>query len=101
MSTTESLHPGGVDWVGLHANLHYLITQWDPLGVADIAPDECDCMLAPLLAQLLDGAGATELSEFLWYELLDHHGVDPEAKGVDAMANRLVAWWRYVGPDMA
>ncbi|MBB2903235.1 hypothetical protein FHR75_004077 [Kineococcus radiotolerans] len=42
--------------------------------------------------------GPAQVSEFLWYELLDHHGVDPEARGVDAMADRLVAWWRAVAP---
>jgi hypothetical protein len=89
-----------VDTVDVQANLRLLLNEWDPLGVADLAPDECDCMIAPLLSRLIRGEGRSEISEFLWYELEDHFGIDPAARDVDGMANRLVAWWATVGPEL-
>jgi hypothetical protein len=73
------------------ANLRYLLNQWDPLGVADTVADEYDCLLAPLWDRLVRGAGRSEVSEFLWYEIEDHFGLDPARYGVDAIADRLVA----------
>jgi hypothetical protein len=86
-----------VDLVDQQLNLRYLLNQWDPIGVAEIAPDEYDCMTAPLLTRLRSGAGRAEISEFLWYELEDHFGLDPARYDVDAVANRLVAWWPSAG----
>lgn len=82
-------------------NLRYLLNEWDPIGVAEIAPDEYDCMIGPLLGRLLAGAGRAEVSEYLWSELEDHFGLDPARYDVDAMANRLVAWWAVAGADGA
>ena len=79
--------------VGRLLNLQYLLNQWDPIGVADIAPDEYDCLIGPLLTRLRDRASRAQISEFLWFELEDHFGLDPGGHEVDAMANRLVAWW--------
>lgn len=93
-------HNWEVDAVDVQANLRLLLNEWDPLGVADLAPDECDCMIAPLLSRLVRGEGRSEISEFLWYELEDHFGIDPAARDVDGMANRLVAWWATVGPGL-
>ena len=74
-------------------NLRYLLDQWDPIGVADVAPDECDCLTASLLRKLTAGDGRAETSELLWTELEDHFGLNsPELSDVDAMADRLVAW---------
>jgi hypothetical protein len=77
----------------MHRNLTLLLNEWDPIGVADIAPDEYECMLAPLLKKLGDGAGRSEISQFLWFELEDHFGLDPARYDVDSIANRIVAWW--------
>ena len=38
------------------------------------------------------GAGRAAVSQFLWYELQDHVGLDPERAGTDCFADRLVAW---------
>jgi hypothetical protein len=82
-------------------NLRYLLNQWDPLGVADVAPDEYDCLTVPLARKLGAGDGWAQISEFLWTELEDHFGLSsPELYGVDAMADRLVAWWAAVGPSL-
>ena len=88
---------GAVDLVAAQHNLRYLLNEWDPIGVADLVADEYDCMIAPLLSKLSAGAGRAEISEFLWYELEDHIGLDPAPRNVDAMADRLVAWWASAG----
>lgn len=82
----------------IEGNLRYLLNQWDPIGVADAVDDEYDCMIAPLLLKLNAAAGRAGISEFLWYELEEHFGLNPELHGVDAMADRLVAWWAAVQP---
>ncbi|WP_285646056.1 hypothetical protein [Lentzea sp. NBRC 102530] len=79
------------------ANLRHLLNQWDPIGVADVVDDEYDCLLAPLWDELTHGATRTSLSEFLWFEVQDHFGLDPELCGTDAFAERLLvlaAAWR-------
>jgi hypothetical protein len=80
-------------------NLRYLLNEWDPIGVSEIAPDEYDCMIGPLLVRLRAGAGRAEISEYLWFELEDHFGLDPARYDVDTMANRLVAWWAAVSAE--
>lgn len=59
--------------------------------MADLVSDEYDCLLAPLWRLLLQGASRAELSEFLWYDLKDHFGLDPEGREVDRFADRLAA----------
>ena len=81
----------------MQANLRYLLNEWDPLGVAYLESDEYDCLIAPLLSRLSAGNRRSEISEFLWYELEDHFGLDPLGPDIDGMANRLVAWWAAVG----
>ncbi|WP_155375804.1 hypothetical protein [Catellatospora vulcania] len=81
----------------LEPNLRYLLQQWDPIGVAENSPDEYDCLIAPLLSNLIGGAGKADVSEFLWHELEDHFGLDPMLCDVDAVADRLVAWWAAAG----
>jgi hypothetical protein len=90
---------GLVDLVELHANLRYMLNEWDPIGVGDLVPDEYDCLIAPLLTRLRTGGGRSQISEFLWYELEDHFGLDPGVRDVDGMANRLVAWWATFGRE--
>ncbi|MEI7030825.1 hypothetical protein [Streptomyces pratensis] len=77
--------------------LRHLLNEWDPIGVADEVRDEYDCMLAPLLRRLRDGAGQTEISAFLHRELEDHFGLDPLGLRPDAMAARVTAWWASAG----
>lgn len=72
--------------------VNYLLNQWDPIGVADLVDDEYLCLVSPLLRRLSAGEGVAEVSEFLWFELQDHFGLDPDGCRVDEMANRLVAW---------
>ncbi|WFB11290.1 hypothetical protein LRS74_32825 [Streptomyces sp. LX-29] len=79
-------------------DLRQLLNEWDPIGVADVVQDEYDCMLAPLLRQLHDGASQTEISDFLRHELEDHFGLDPLGLRPEAMAARVIAWWAPVGP---
>ena len=80
----------------MDANLRHLLNQWDPVGVADLVSNEYDCLTGPLLSKLSAGSRRSEISEFLWYELEDHFGLDPDSHDVDGMANRLVAWWAAV-----
>lgn len=76
----------------LQANLRYLLNQWDPIGIAYLVDDEYDCMLVPLWSKLIEGGDRSSISEFLWYEIEDHFGMDPNRCGVDDFANKLVAW---------
>lgn len=73
------------------ASLRHLLNQWDPIGVADLVDDEYDCLLAPLWYQLTHGATRASLSEYLWLEIQDHFGLDPEGCDIDALAERLLA----------
>jgi hypothetical protein len=73
-------------------DLRYLLNAWDPIGVADLVQDEYDCLIAPILSQLRCGADRAELGEFLLHELTNHFGLS-HPYGVDAMADRLTAWW--------
>ncbi|MFI5831881.1 hypothetical protein ACIA6C_32270 [Streptomyces sp. NPDC051578] len=82
----------------LFNNLRYLLNEWDPLGVAYLSQDEYDCMLAPLFQRLHHGTTRAEISEFLWYDLEDHFGLDPVDHQTDATADRLIAWWSAVSP---
>ncbi|MFB7462464.1 hypothetical protein ACFCZ1_02965 [Streptomyces sp. NPDC056224] len=82
----------------LFDNLRYLLNEWDPIGVADLARDEYDCMLGPLFQRLRRGTTRAELGEFLRYELEEHFGLDPADHGTDAMADRLIAWWAEAVP---
>jgi hypothetical protein len=64
-------------------NLRYLLNNWDPLGVADLVSDEYECLLAPLWTRLRTGCSRAHVSEFLWFELEDHFGLDPARYDVD------------------
>ncbi|MEU0588436.1 hypothetical protein [Streptomyces sp. NPDC006132] len=79
-------------------DLRRLLNEWDPIGVADDARDEYDCMLAPLLQRLCSGADRTEIGEFLRHELEDHFGLDPLGLRPDAAAVRMADWWKSAGP---
>ncbi|MDX3803910.1 hypothetical protein [Streptomyces sp. AK04-3B] len=79
-------------------DLRRLLNEWDPIGVADDVQDEYDCMLAPLLQRLRSGAGRTEIGESLRHELEGHFGLDPLGLRPDAMAVRVVEWWKSADP---
>jgi hypothetical protein len=49
--------------------------------VSDLVDDEYDCLLAP--ARLTIGSSRAEVSEFVWFELEDHLGLDPARYDVD------------------
>lgn len=74
------------------ANLRDLLNKWNPLGVPDFINDEYDCLLAPLWQRLTNGITRASLAEFLWHEIQDHFGLDPERCGTDQFADELLAF---------
>jgi hypothetical protein len=86
----------------LQGELRYLLNHWDPIGVYDEAldfpPDEYDCMIGPLLSRLDQGQAIAEISEYLWFELEDHFGLDPTPYDSDRFASTVVAWFRSHKP---
>lgn len=91
------------DFAPAQSDLRSILNEWDPIGVADFAPDdEYDCMIAPLLSRLQAGAGEAAIGEFLWHEVESHFGLDPRVSDTDSMAGRLVEWWAtYAGAPEA
>jgi hypothetical protein len=83
--------------VDLEPELRYLLNRWDPIGIydekEDLPPDEYDCLLAPILSRLAAGTSAVDLGQFLWFEIKDHFGIDPEPSRPDLLAERLVTWF--------
>lgn len=83
-----------VDFGHAQSDLRLILNEWDPIGVADLAPDdEYDCLIAPLLSKLLAGAGKAAIGEFLWHEVESHFGLDPRSPDTNSTADRIVAWW--------
>ena len=75
-------------------SLRELLNDWDPIGVADIAPaDEYDCLIGPLLSRLRAGAGQSEIGDFLRDQLDSHFGLDSNNCDVDGVAQRIGGWW--------
>ncbi|MFJ8110111.1 hypothetical protein [Streptomyces sp. NPDC096132] len=81
--------------VDVQDDLRHLLTEWDPIGVADLVPDEYDCLVAPILSRLKRGADRAELKEFLCHELTAHFGLS-HPYDVDGMSDRLTAWWTSI-----
>lgn len=79
-------------------DLRRLLNEWDPIGVADEVWDEYDCMIAPLLGRLREGADQAQIGAFLRHELEEHFGLDPLGQQPHAMAARVVAWWTAAVP---
>lgn len=77
--------------------LRSMLNTWNPLGVydweLDYPPDEYDCLISPLLSRLQAGEGVIELSEYLWFRLKEHFGVDPARLQPDRFADTVVAWY--------
>ncbi|MEU9186155.1 hypothetical protein AB0D14_16710 [Streptomyces sp. NPDC048484] len=78
-------------------DLRHLLNEWDPIGVADLAPDEYDCLVVPILTRLRRGADRAELRQFLLQELTGHFGLS-NPYDVDGMTDRLTAWWASTRP---
>jgi hypothetical protein len=76
-------------------HVHRLLMEWDPLGVSGIpeAADEYDCMISPLIHQLLDGADARSLAGWISHERISHFGLSPHAASDAQLAEKLTAWW--------
>jgi hypothetical protein len=81
----------------LTGELRYLLNRWDPIGICDEAldfpPDEYDCLIGPILTRLARGDSRAAFSEYLWFEIENHFGLDPVRCGSDAFADRLRAWY--------
>jgi hypothetical protein len=100
----ESAGPEEADGEG-DAELQTLLNEWDPIGVYDpdthFPSDEYDCLHDPLLARLRGGETASEITDFLRDNLVDHFGLDPNAGDPAGFAQRLVTWfdgrWRGAG----
>lgn len=85
-----------MDLDAAQANLRYLLNEWDPIGIAELAPGEYHCLIAPLITRLMRGGGRSEIGEFLRHEIEDHFGPDPASYDTDIMSNRLITWWLAV-----
>jgi hypothetical protein len=73
--------------------LRGLLLEWDPLGMAEVASDEYDCLLGPIIGKLRDGVSARGLGDFLEGELIHHFGVFPQPSRPRGFAQRLVTWY--------
>jgi hypothetical protein len=82
----------------LEPSLRILLNEWDPIGVydaeLDFPADEYDSLLGPLLSRLQRGEDGVAIGEFLWNEVRDHYGLDPERSRPDIFAERVVVWFR-------
>ncbi len=71
-----------------------ILNDWDPIGVIEHgAPqDEYDCLIAPILDRLADGADPSTIAALLTVELRDHFGMDPDhhLAGIESVARSAV-----------
>lgn len=81
--------------LGTQHELRLRLTTWDPIGIGaeDVPPDEYDCMVAPLLGMLVEGAEDAVIAKWLTDELSDHFGLDPEDRRDASFADELIRWW--------
>ena len=93
--TSQAADQDRLAW--LQDELRYLLNRWDPIGIYDEARDspagEYDCLIAPLLTRLAHDDSRASLSEYLWYEVEGHFGLDPARCGTDHLADMLLAWY--------
>jgi len=76
-----------------------MLWQWDPIGVAGLAPDdEYDCMILPLAGLLSADADQSALASFLRHQLHSNFGLDPVHDEIESVAGRLVNWRTAVAP---
>lgn len=80
-----------MNWKAVQAGVRVVIWEWDPIGVAEMAPDdEYDCLIAPIVRQVIAGASQTVITEFLRHELGSHFGLNPSDGEIESVADRLV-----------
>ncbi len=76
------------DW----RRLGELLWRWDPLGV--LPPrDEYDCLVAPLLRALEQGANRDSLADVLDRELRQRIGVSVARSAIEGFAAEVVRWF--------
>lgn len=94
---TASVRSSSVDAdaiADLHGELRALLNAWDPLGVADLVPDDYDGLSGRILGRLARGATPVEMGEFMWFEMEDLFGIDPEGCQADKFGERMAAWYQ-------
>jgi hypothetical protein len=82
---------------GRHAQLRHLLDDWVHAGIdADrrLSNGDADSLVTPVLMRLAEGATVASLAEYLWFEVRDDFGVEPERLRPDLLAERLVAWYQ-------
>lgn len=83
----------GMEWQVAQAELREMLWEWDPIGVANLGPDdEYDCLIAPLVGLLSADADQPALASFLRHQLHSHFGLDPAHDEIESVAGRLVSW---------
>ena len=78
------------DLADLTPELRALVVAWDPLGVADLQPDEYDFLTGLILARLALGEDRASFCEFLTGEA-GNLGVSTES--ADAFGATVFAWF--------
>jgi hypothetical protein len=80
-----------------HDALRSILNSWDPVGVADVALDEYDCLHGPRVQFLGAGRDHQELASYLREQLASHFGLDRSSPGTDEAAREILAWWSDEG----
>lgn len=69
-----------------------LVHEWDPLDLADVAPDdEHDCVVGPLLGLLVRGGSVAEVGAYLSHRLGEHFGFRARQLGVGGGTDAFVS----------
>ena len=78
-----------------------LMTEWDPIGVADYpeAADEYDSYVLRVGGKLRAGASADEIAGFLTHVRRDLMGLFSHAEADRAAADRIHDWYRATSRD--
>ena len=81
------------------SELRQLLNEWDFIGVFDAETnfDEYDCMIAPLLARLAEGADSDGIKQWLDAEIIGHFGMSRGQVETASVAERLTTWWQSAG----
>lgn len=75
-----------------------LLEEWDPIGVADVAPDEYDGYMGPMVARArdhdLDG-----LIEYLEWARTVNMGLDSDRATDERVAREIIRWHKEIWTD--